>query len=264
MPFRIRDWDGIFENASSRKLKHLQWVPVPNKTDGEGYCALVDHPNAAAHLGAWYAILEAASKQSPRGNLPGGITHDLGGICRSLSRTSRLPADVFREVIPRLLSIGWIEEIPSIQQFSPKLLGDSADLLAESAAKSTNGGMISGAHRREQKGIELQGTAVAAAAFSSPCEFPLTLAECRKHDPATDAGFVTSLANRTIQMCLSSANFPQNRICDVGDKTIAGAVAKSYETGPPGHRNGLLLNRVPSIVLTWGEKLNGGNNQRSS
>ena len=125
MAYRIRDWGKHFENHDSRKLKRLDWVSIPNKTDGEGYTALVDHPNAAAHLGAWYAIVEAASKQSTRGQLPAGIPPDLGGISRSLGRMSRLPSDVFREVIPRLLEIGWLEE------FSPDVPGENPDVPGE-------------------------------------------------------------------------------------------------------------------------------------
>ena len=39
MILRIREWDKNFENAGSRKLKRLEWVAIPNKTDGEGYTA---------------------------------------------------------------------------------------------------------------------------------------------------------------------------------------------------------------------------------
>ena len=126
--YRIRDWNRHFETAESRKLKRMVWVPVPNKTDGEGYTALVDHPNGAAHLGAWYAILEAASKQNPRGSLPSGIPQTIGGICQSLSRISRLPSRIFEEVLPRLVEIGWLEN-----QQDTATLAESAGVPGESA-----------------------------------------------------------------------------------------------------------------------------------
>jgi hypothetical protein len=159
MILKIRDWDTHFENSASRKLTRLSWVPVPNKTDGEGYTALVDNQNGAAHLGAWYAILEAASRQTPRerrGELPGGIPQDLGGICRSLGRISRLPPAIFSEVIPRLLEIGWLEKVAE----SADVLAESADVLADSAdvlADSTKASAES-AERIEQNRIELKGT----------------------------------------------------------------------------------------------------------
>jgi hypothetical protein len=132
-PLRIVDWDKHFENAASRKLKSLDWVSIPNKMDGSGYTALLDHPNGAAHLGAWYAMVEIASRQTKRGNLP-----FLAGICQCLGRISRIPAEVFEEVIPRLLEIGWIEEIQQVTDKSPNVsqcLPTSADQVADSGKK---------------------------------------------------------------------------------------------------------------------------------
>ncbi len=151
MKLRIRDWDKHFENAASRKLKRLDWVAIPTKTDGEGYTALVDHPNAAAHLGAWYAIVEAASKQTPRGNLPGGIPQDIGGICRSLGRMSRLPGGIFQDVLPRLIEIGWLEEFESNQTVRD-MLAESATTSAESAITSADCGATG--NYRELQGRE--------------------------------------------------------------------------------------------------------------
>lgn len=125
---RIADWENNFENASSRKLKRLDWVPLPNRMDGAGYTALVDHPNGAAHLGAWIAIVEIASRQTVRGTLPDGV----GGICRCLGRISRLPGGIFEEAIPRLLEIGWLEQIQQLTEDLPQ----SADALAESPTSS--------------------------------------------------------------------------------------------------------------------------------
>ena len=112
MAMRIRDWNKHFETAATRKLRRMYWVPVPNKMDGEGYTSLVDHPNGAAHLGAWYAILEIASRQEVRGNLPTSANRppSSANFAQCLGRISRIPADVFAEVIPRLVDIGWIEE----------------------------------------------------------------------------------------------------------------------------------------------------------
>jgi len=126
--YRICDWSHHFENSSSRKLKRLDWVAIPNSMDVEGYIVLVDHPNGAAHFGAWIAIVQIASKQNPRGTLPNGKTsQSLGGICQSLGRISRLPAILFEEALPRLIEIGFIE-----------ILGESADALGESASTSAD------------------------------------------------------------------------------------------------------------------------------
>jgi hypothetical protein len=151
--YRIRNWDDHFENAASRKLKRLDWVAIPNRMDGAGYTALVDHPNGAAHLGAWLAIVEVASKQPKefRGNLPNGV----GGICQCLGRISRLPSGIFQEVIPRLIEIGWLEEVQSNQR--------PATSSAESPTASAEFPTKVAAQGREGKGREVQDTEVAAA-----------------------------------------------------------------------------------------------------
>ncbi len=128
--YRIKDWYRLFENNRTRELKHMDWVPVPNKMDGTGYTELVDHPNAAAHLGAWLAIIEIASRQKVRGNFPqvgAGIPQSVEGMSKVLCRISRLPNSVFEELIPRLLKMEWIErfqqvdEIPQVGAVIPQV-----------------------------------------------------------------------------------------------------------------------------------------------
>jgi hypothetical protein len=106
---RVKNWGGLFENNRSREIKRLDYVLVPNRMDTDGYTTLLDHPNGAAHLGAWLAILQIASRCRERGVLANGDgrPHDP----RSLSRISRIPAVIFEEVIPRLLSdeLQWLE-----------------------------------------------------------------------------------------------------------------------------------------------------------
>lgn len=110
--YRIKNWDKLFENNRTRSLKRMDWIPIPNKMDGDGYTDLLDHPNGAAHLGAWVAILQIASRCDMRGTLcrltSAGITpHDF----KSFARISRISASVFAEAIPRLQEIGWIEAV---------------------------------------------------------------------------------------------------------------------------------------------------------
>ena len=118
MAYRIRDWNKHFENNRTRELKRMEWIPVPNKMDGAGYRELVDHEDGAAHLGAWYALLEISSRQTVRGTIPqesaaerGDIPQDLAATCRCVARISGLRTQVFVQAIPRLLQIGWLEEL---------------------------------------------------------------------------------------------------------------------------------------------------------
>lgn len=136
---RIRDWDVHFENAASRKLKRLDWVAIPNRMDGVGYTALVDHPHGAAHLGAWIAIVEIASRQGTKAEDRGIIPRGVGGICQTIGRISRLSGGIFQEAIPRLIEIGWLEQIPETIDVADPLdesaivVGRSADEVAEYA-----------------------------------------------------------------------------------------------------------------------------------
>jgi len=109
--YRIRDWDKHFENNRTRELKRLEWVPVPNKHDGDGFTELLDHENGMAHYGAWHLILQVASKCDPRGTL---LRDGAGGAKtphtpQSLARITRGSAVVFEQAIERLITIGWIE-----------------------------------------------------------------------------------------------------------------------------------------------------------
>jgi hypothetical protein len=126
--YRVRDWDQHFENNRTRELKRMDWLPVPNRHDGDGFTELLDHPNGMAHYAAWHLLLQVASKCHPRGTLvrevtrpqdaaadPGGRPHPAaaGGKlphdARSLARITHGSEAVFLEAIPRLLSIGWLE-----------------------------------------------------------------------------------------------------------------------------------------------------------
>lgn len=155
MAFRIRNWTSIFENAESRKLKALKWVAMPNKMNTQGYTALMDHPNGAAHLGAWCAIVEICSAREPRelrGTLPES-DGSIGGISRVLGRISRIPPVVFEELIPRLIQdpeIQWIE-------LDPTTSGELTDVSGKSPDVPGAPPEVPAANRRELEGTEGEG-----------------------------------------------------------------------------------------------------------
>lgn len=153
MAIEIVDWGKHYENHRTRELKRMEWVPLPNRQDGDGYTTLLDHPNGAAHFGAWCALVQVAARcktptecrdgadevptdrrrtaDTPPINEPKvtGIFRDSGkydksdhphgrGILvkgngephnvESLERMTRVPARVWEEALPRLVTIGWI------------------------------------------------------------------------------------------------------------------------------------------------------------
>lgn len=128
---RVRNWDVLYENNRTREYKKLNWVPIPNKMDGDGYTELVDHANGAAHLGAWLAIVQVASRCDVRGVLmrDGGRPHDVA----SLARITRLPREVFDEVLPRLMAIGWLEDAAKPQE--PEAIRQDAAEISQDAAE---------------------------------------------------------------------------------------------------------------------------------
>lgn len=107
--YKIVDWGKCYENNRTREMRRMSWVPMPNRHDGDGYTQLLDHPNGAAHFGAWCALVQVASKCDERGTLmrSGGIGHDP----ESLERITRIPVKVWSEVLPRLLQIGWLQDL---------------------------------------------------------------------------------------------------------------------------------------------------------
>lgn len=104
---RVVDWDRNYENNRTRELKRIDWFPVPNKQDGDGYTELMDHPEGASHYGCWIAILAVASKCSNRGVLMRDAErpHDAA----SLSRITRIPTKLIAAAIDRLVAMKWLE-----------------------------------------------------------------------------------------------------------------------------------------------------------
>jgi hypothetical protein len=104
---RVRDWDRAYENNRSRELGRTAWFPAPNDLGADWYAELVDHDDGAQHLGVWNALLMVASRATPRGRLArdDGRPH----TAESLARVTRLPEQVMKAAIDRLLKMGLLE-----------------------------------------------------------------------------------------------------------------------------------------------------------
>ncbi len=86
--YKISEWTKQFENNRTRQLQKMDWIPVPNKHDGDGFTDLISRPDGPALYGAWILILQVASKCVPRGTL-----------CRTISSTSRTQVPDSDEVV---------------------------------------------------------------------------------------------------------------------------------------------------------------------
>lgn len=106
--YRIRNWGSLYENNRTRELKKLDWVPIPNKQDGDGYTALMEHRDGTAILGAFIACVQIASKCEPRGVLvrDGQKPHSAS----SLARMSRVPEALMQRALDILSGdeVGWL------------------------------------------------------------------------------------------------------------------------------------------------------------
>lgn len=162
--YRVTNWDKRFENNRSRELKKLNWVPVPNFHDGDGYTELLDHPNGPAHYGAWSVLVQVASKCDPRGTLlrDGNRPHDLA----SLSRMTRVPVDVFKEAVERFIAIHWLELI-DVGEPTYVIPHDGAGLSQDDAAMS-HPPAVNGREWKEGKELKESSSADAEGATAKP------------------------------------------------------------------------------------------------
>jgi len=183
--YSIRDWSQHFENNRTRELKELRFVILPNRHDGDGYTELLNHPDGAAHYGAWVALIQVASRgQHPAGGCgnPAGCCECRGILLRdgarphdaaSLARITRIPESVFAEALERLANIGWIEVAGGSAQSRRGVRKDA--VLTRARANTEQNGMEG--NGIEQKGIEQRG---ADAPFDSPA-FLEALADYEQH-----------------------------------------------------------------------------------
>jgi hypothetical protein len=108
--YSVKNWNGHFENNRTSDLKEMQWVPVPNKHDGEGFTDLLTRENGAALYGAWVLILQVASKCDPRGTLlrtTTGTPHTAATIARLV----RCDEVLIGQALSILVEIGWLEVV---------------------------------------------------------------------------------------------------------------------------------------------------------
>ena len=129
---QVKDWDKKFEIAQSRKLKHMQWVAIPNNHRGGGYMALSEHPKAAELFAAFILIVEVASTMRIRGLLVSNSGRPL--TARNLAKITYFPVSIFDSAFKELIKpeIGWLE-MANIGS----AVGDSTTVVGSSTTHST-------------------------------------------------------------------------------------------------------------------------------
>lgn len=216
MTIVIKDWDKHFENAQSRKVERLHWVPLPNKHDSVGFRRIAAMRNRAEIFTGWVLLVELASKMPKR-----GILADSGGTplsCTEMALMTGFPEALFENAVEALKDpkIGWIEEIPST--------GSALPVGSQSAPSSWERGGTEG-NRTEQKGREQKRTeessaeaptglaaALAHVVLSFPCigrpgdpkEWGLTDAKLLEYTNAYPGVDAQSEARKARQWCIDN------------------------------------------------------------
>jgi len=107
----VKDWDDHFENNRSRKMVKMQWVPVPNKHDGEGFAYIMSQKDGMAIFGAWILILQVASKCHVRGSLvrDNGKPH----TAATIAMKTRGDEKIIQKALDVCASseVGWLQEV---------------------------------------------------------------------------------------------------------------------------------------------------------
>ena len=164
--YRIKDWNIHFENNRTRELKYMDWIPIPNRHDGDGYTTLVDRENGASLLGAWLAILQVASRCDVRGTLlrDAATPHD----ATSISRITRIPKNVIEAALEVLVEeCKWVEIIGETENPAP-IPHNPAPSCGE-VTTERNGTERNGIDREKNKSLEVE----------LPLGFPKTEAEAK-------------------------------------------------------------------------------------
>ena len=105
----VSRWSEVFETAESRRHRTLIWIAVPVSFNSTGLQRLLDEfepVKAAALYGCWNALLKVAATAPQRGVLAGqkGESYSAG----RLARLSGFPRELFEELIPWCVEVGWL------------------------------------------------------------------------------------------------------------------------------------------------------------
>jgi len=153
--YSIRNWAQKFENNRTRELKFLDWVPVSNRMDSDGYIELVDHPEGAAHFGIWIGCVMIASRcENPA--LRGVLLREDGSphTTDSIARHCRIPAPLCGIAISRLTSLGWLQELTRSQFNELPKPHDTAGISHNGAMKPQHGAGLPHPRARVVNGTE--------------------------------------------------------------------------------------------------------------
>jgi hypothetical protein len=106
--YKIRNWEAVFENHESRKLRSLTWIKMQNKHDGRGFRRVAALPNSVQVFCGWCLIVQIASRMPTR-----GVLRDEDGALTAsdLAAKTGFPEAIFAAAFASLTrpEIKWLE-----------------------------------------------------------------------------------------------------------------------------------------------------------
>jgi hypothetical protein len=237
--YRIRDWGKHFENNRTRELKRLDWVPVPNKMDGDGYTDLITRDNGPALFGIWVLMLQLASKCTPRGSLvrescgPDGQMIQVPHTAETISRITRCPVELVTQTLSACVEIGWVEITP-IEASRQNIASGCGKPPTEDGTESQGDASVR-VPAREGNGTEANGREASEANALEvllASKLPETAVAVRESFPDADDGIVREIARASWRVCRD--------ITDAGIAETVRSTRKESQTSP-----GLWLITVP-------------------
>lgn len=176
----IPDWDDKYENHKTRILKKVSWVPLTNNNNSHGYISLISGDNGPEHFACWVAILQISSLCEKRGVLMygKGLPHN----AETFSTISRISLRYFQSAIPKLVDLGWLDEIdPSNPKKNddPTEQGHTTAVKRRSNAGKRQPNAVKRAHERkkEREGKEERESNAGAGEEPEPQDSPPPLPE---------------------------------------------------------------------------------------
>lgn len=135
--YSVANWSANFETHETRKLRRLNWLPLPVHHDSRAYRLITLQKDSAAIFGGWIAILQVAARCPVRGLLFDGLPLDGS----DLAAMSGLPTAVFERCFSLLTAprIGWLERVPppaSSSQY-PDGAGEPPDVSGNPSGRMT-------------------------------------------------------------------------------------------------------------------------------
>jgi hypothetical protein len=139
---RIKDWNGTFENADTRKRQRLGWFHCPSGNDSQGYVELMSYGERGIQAYAVFiAICQWSATCLPviRGSCARSDGRPMN--IRQIAATIRMPPEVVEDAIALLSSqdVGWllVENMQEIQG-NKQICQSSADHLPVACQSSAS------------------------------------------------------------------------------------------------------------------------------